>query len=321
MSSQAPPAPAAVQGNADARLSEYAPADVQHIGDLSNKIALVTGASSGLGRAISQAFAAAGAFIVNADLTPNPPKAPILEKVMEGTGRNFDTPTVELVNKEFPSADGRPRMAYVQCDVTKAASVEAAVAFAVRTYGRLDIMVNNAGITAQGGGSPASTGLRTHELPERLYEAGMDVNVRGVWLGIKYAVGQMLKQEPHPSGDRGWIINMCSIMGIVALANAAVYCATKGAVLQLTKACALEYANDRIHINCINPGFAETSLLEPMRAGMGQEVFHGMLSKLHPWGRLAVPEDIAKMAVFLAGPGASFITGAPFIVDGGYVAQ
>lgn len=93
-----------------------------------------------------------------------------------------------------------------------------------------------------------------------------------------------------------------------------------GAVLQLTKACALEYAKDHIHINCINPGFAETSLLEPMRIRMG-DAFHGMLNQLHPWGRLAVPEDIAKMAVFLAGPGASFCTGAPFVVDGGYTAQ
>ena len=86
-------------------------------------------------------------------------------------------------------------------------------------------------------------------------------------------------------------------------------------MLQLTRSCALEYAQDRIHINCINPGFAETSLLEPMRGAMG-EGFHGMLNQLHPWGRPAVPEDIAKMAVFLAGPGASFITGQPFFVDG-----
>lgn len=81
----------------------------------------------------------------------------------------------------------------------------------------------------------------------------------------------------------------------------------------------MEYASDKIHINCINPGFAETSLLEPMRAG--GEDFTKMLNSLHPWGRPAVPEDIAKMAVFLAGPGASFITGAPFLVDGGYTAQ
>lgn len=86
-------------------------------------------------------------------------------------------------------------------------------------------------------------------------------------------------------------------------------------MLQLTRSCALEYAEDRIHINCINPGFAETSLLENMRGQMGDS-FHGMLNEMHPWGRPAVPEDIAKMAVFLSGPGASFITGQPFFVDG-----
>lgn len=86
----------------------------------------------------------------------------------------------------------------------------------------------------------------------------------------------------------------------------------------MTRSCALEYARDRIHINCINPGFAETSLLEGMR---GEAGYSEMLNQLHPWGRPAVPEDIAKMAVFLAGPGASFVTGAPFVVDGGYTAQ
>lgn len=89
----------------------------------------------------------------------------------------------------------------------------------------------------------------------------------------------------------------------------------------MTRACALEYARDRIHINCINPGFAETNILEPMRARMGQEAFSAQLHSIHPWGRLGYPEDIAKMAVFLAGPGASFCTGQPFVVDGGYTAQ
>lgn len=94
-----------------------------------------------------------------------------------------------------------------------------------------------------------------------------------------------------------------------------------GAVLQMTRACALEYAADHIHINCINPGFVETTMLEPMRKRMGQETFSAMILQMHPWGRGAHAEDIAKMAVFLAGPGASFCTGAPFVVDGGYIAQ
>lgn len=207
--------------------SGLAPPDMQSIGDLSNKIALITGASSGLGRAMSQAFAAAGAFIVNADLTEDPPKAPMLEKHFEGTGRNFNLPTVELVNQQFPSKDGKPRMAYVKCDVTSADSVQAAVAFAVETYGRLDIMVNNAGVTGQ---DPVTGGLRTHEEDEKRFDFAMKVNVRGVWLGIKYATAQMLRQEPHSSGDRGWIINLCSILGLIGLEGAAIYSATKGKV-------------------------------------------------------------------------------------------
>lgn len=94
-----------------------------------------------------------------------------------------------------------------------------------------------------------------------------------------------------------------------------------GAVLQMTRSCALEYARDHIHVNCINPGFAETALVEPLRKRMGQETFTSAITQLHPWGRLAYAEDIAKVAVFLAGPGASFCTGAPFVVDGGYIAQ
>lgn len=225
MTSNGASVPANMQGLSNATLDHRALAKIQSIGDLSNKIALITGASSGLGRAMSQAFAAAGAFIVNADLTPNPPKAPLLEKMMEASGRNYDLPTVELVNQEFPSADGRPRMAFVQCDVTKGDSVRDAVAFTVQQYGRLDIMVNNAGITCQ---SPDSARQRTHETSEDLFDIGMKVNVKGVWHGIKYSCAQFLNQEPHSSGDRGWIINLCSIMGLVATANAAVYCATKG---------------------------------------------------------------------------------------------
>lgn len=226
MPSEAPPAPATMQGTAFASLNGRELAEIQQIGDLNNKIALITGASSGLGRAMSQAYAAAGAFIVSADLTPNPPKTPILEKQMQSSGRDYTMPTVDLVNKQYPSSDGRPRMAFVECNVTKAESVEAAVAFAVKTYGRLDIMVNNAGVTGQDPQSGRQG--RTHETSEKLYDIGFDVNVRGVWLGIKYATAQMLKQDPHSSGDRGWIINLSSIMGVVGLSGAAVYCATKG---------------------------------------------------------------------------------------------
>ncbi len=93
-------------------------------------------------------------------------------------------------------------------------------------------------------------------------DRSLAINVKGVWLGCKYAIAQFLEQEPHPSGDRGWIINLSSICGLVGMAGSSSYCASKGAVLQITRVVALEYAKDRIHCNCINPGFVETSFLE-----------------------------------------------------------
>lgn len=123
--------------------SPTAESPIGNIASLQDKVALITGASSGLGRAIAQAYAAAGAYVVSADLTPNPPQAPIiagLHKVLDHT-----TPTVEVVNQKWPAAAGKDRASYVRCDVSDEESVKGAVEFAVQKYGRLDIMVNNAG--------------------------------------------------------------------------------------------------------------------------------------------------------------------------------
>jgi NAD(P)-dependent dehydrogenase (short-subunit alcohol dehydrogenase family) len=448
MSDQAPET--IVQGHQDIELSASSPSDIANIGLLIDKIALITGGSSGLGRAIAQAYAAAGAFVVSADLSPNPPDTPILAETMKGT--DLTTPTVELLNRRFSVKDEKERAVFVECDVTKAECVENAVQFAVRTFGRLDVMVNNAGMLlvfpfvhyfflnlrrvgglitffsfctcgvsldkltcrsellrvwppytcllfdfgltackpkrthvflfrprsicflslpsstyyfptsirrallsffsplcskyrnshtgiaaenkhrAKPNGDPSirSRGyLRVHETDPSILDQNWAVNGRGVWLGCKYAAAQMLSQPPsHAFPDRGWIINICSISGMVGIPGASSYSATKGAVLQLTKSIALEYATDRIHVNCINPGFTETAILESMKAGAagGSGVKLGenatkALESVHPWGRLGRPEDIAKVAVFLAGEGASWVTGQPFVVDGGYTAQ
>jgi NAD(P)-dependent dehydrogenase (short-subunit alcohol dehydrogenase family) len=173
---------------------------------------------------------------------------------------------------------------------------------------------------------------RIHETDVKVLDQTYGVNIRGVWLGIKYAAAQFLKQEPLTTGSataagggsggsRGWIINMASVLGSVGLAGASTYCASKGAVLQLTKAAALEYAADGVHVNAVQPGFTDTHILEAMFEKGGRDPVAAHLTGLHPLGRLGRPADIAKMCVFLAGPGASWITGGHFAVDGGYLAQ
>ncbi|KAK5270565.1 hypothetical protein LTR99_005007 [Exophiala xenobiotica] len=373
-----------------------------NIATLKDKVALVTGGSSGLGRAICQAYAAAGAYIVSADIDPNVPAQSAIQakigKVRKDSGSDFVTPTVELVNRLWPLPTPSPssekdqtrnggveRAMFVKCDVSQEEDVKHAVEACVSRYGRLDIMVNNAGISAETT-AKTYTGVRTrtHETDISILDRSLSINIRGVWLGTKYAVRQFLTQTPHPlwgyspyydasnntsasldasdasdaSADdkndknendnipsggpsgpsdnnnststeihRGWIINTASILSSVGLPGSTTYCLSKGAVLQLTRSTALEYSRDGIHINAIQPGFVDTHILESMYqhgggVGVGgAAVVDQHLKSLHPWGRTGRPEEIARMAVFLAGEGASWITGTGMVVDGGYLAQ
>ena len=260
-----------------------------------------------------------------------------------------------------PDFDGKPthdaithaygpnRALFVKADMSSASDVEALVQTCVQHYSRLDIIVNNAGIGIE---ATHDRPLRIHETPEANFDATMRVNGKGVWLGCKYACAQMLAQEPNPAfgGDRGWIINMSSIFGLVGGRGTSCYAASKGAVVQITRSVALEYAKDRMydgflllvlpfyssilafssrclisiflrcysHVNAINPGFADTPMNAKFFASADITMY---LENLHPWGRLGTPEDVARVAVFLASGDASWVTGICCPVDGGYTAQ
>lgn len=269
---------------------------------LANKVALVTGSSSGIGRAIALRYAAEGAKVVCADLSPASRVAVNKNSPGQVPGGQ---PTHELI--------GPQNAAFVQTDVGDAAAVENAVQFAVETFGRLDIMVNNAGISPE-----ATTPAMLHETQEDIWDKTMRVNTKSVFLGCKFALRQMLAQEPHESGDRGWIINTSSIMALIVTFGCPSYCASKGAVSSLTRQVALEYAKHRIHCNAICPGFTETAMFEDTTAhGPSPDVF----ADRHPFGGVGTPEDIAKLAVVLASDDASWLTGVNLPVDGGYVVR
>ncbi|KAJ5345663.1 hypothetical protein N7452_003667 [Penicillium brevicompactum] len=250
---------------------------------LQDKVAIVTGSSSGIGRAISLRYAREGAKLVCGDLTP--------------TARSEDEATV-TTHDSIVQAGGQA--IFVQTDVGDAKAMENLVAAAVAQYGRLDILVNNAGI-----GIESHTPAVLHLTDEANWDATMRVNTKSIFLGCKYALTQMLAQELHSSGDRGWIINISSILGI-------------GAVSSLTRQAALDYAAHNNHVNALCPGYTHTALLADAHQHLKSM---DDLSQLHPMKGLEMPEDVARMAVVLASDDASWLTGVCLPVDGGYTAH
>ncbi|KAG2421916.1 hypothetical protein HFD88_005892 [Aspergillus terreus] len=268
------------------------------MGRLQDKVALVTGSSSGLGRSIATRYAQEGAKVVCADITP--------------TARSQIPEELHITTHDAIIQAGGQAI-FIRTDVGDAKAVEDAVQAAVTEFGRLDILVNNAGVALE-----ARHPAKIHETDETVWDTTMRVNAKSVFLGCKYGVAQMLKQEPHSSGDRGWIINIASIFGLVAGLHNPSYCASKAAVSNLTRQVALEYAADRIHVNALCPGYTQTAIFQETTTHM---ISLEDLQRRHPFKGPGLPEDIARMAVVLASDDASWMTGACVPVDGGYTAR
>ncbi|MEY3268449.1 MAG: cyclopentanol dehydrogenase [Pseudomonadota bacterium] len=254
-------------------------------GRLAGKVALVTGAASGLGAETARRLAREGAAVMLSDLSI-------------GDG--------EVVTAEIIARGGRA--AFIAHDVTSEDDWTAAVAGTTTVFGRLDILVNNAGIVGN------QLELMTHSLAD--WRRILAVNLDGVFLGMR-AVGPVMAGQ-----GGGSIINLSSIMGKVAMPNVTAYAASKGGVLMLTKAAAVEWAPLGIRVNSVHPGFIDTPMVaNALHAAENGNEMRSAIMAAHPLGRLGVPREIADAVVFLASDEASFMTGAELVVDGGYTAQ
>lgn len=250
--------------------------------DFAGKVAVVTGASAGIGRATAIEFARRGASVVVADLN-----------------RDRGKETVD----EIERAGGTGL--FVEVDVADEASVQQMVQAGVKAFGRLDYLVNNAGIASRQPSTPL------HELPVEAFDKIMAVNVRGVYLGMKYAIPEMLKL------GKGAIVNLSSVHGARAAGGDPSYPTSKHAVVGLTRAAALTYATQGIRINSVGPGVIQT---EMSSAATSDPQMSAWLMGETPMRRFAEPAEVAKVIVFLCSDDASYVTGVYYPVDGGWLA-
>jgi NAD(P)-dependent dehydrogenase (short-subunit alcohol dehydrogenase family) len=253
---------------------------------LAGKIAVVTGASSGIGRAIAIAFAEEGASVVIADITDQP---------IEG-----GEPTLEIITRQGG------RASFHKTDVGRWDQVDALIGSTVSRHGRLDIMVNNAA---------TYSGTALLETDAAQWEEVLRVNLTGVFNGCKRAVQQMITQEPRQE-VRGRLINLGSQQGIVTSPGDLPYGVSKAGAIYITKQIAVDYAKDLIVCNCISPGKVVTGA-----GGLAKDPARlDYQRRRTPWPRFGRPRDVADAAVFLASDRASFITGSNLVVDGGWLA-
>jgi NAD(P)-dependent dehydrogenase (short-subunit alcohol dehydrogenase family) len=252
---------------------------------LKDKTAIVTGAASGIGLATALKFAQEGAAVMCADMNE------------EGAAK-----TASRI------ADLGGKAASFKMDVTKEAEVQALVADTVKRWERVDVMFNNAGI---------EFGIPVTQVSELQWDSLIDVNLKGVFLGCKHVLPQMAKQKS------GAIVNTASIAGLRGVAFLSTYCASKGGVVLMTKALAVEWASFGVRINAVCPGVIRTPMADrAILAGGGlgsatPEESWAQLAAAHPLGRVGQPEEVAEAVTFLASDQASFITGAALPVDGG----
>jgi NAD(P)-dependent dehydrogenase (short-subunit alcohol dehydrogenase family) len=246
---------------------------------LRGKVALITGGGSGMGRASSLLFAREGATVAVVDRA-------------DEAGEE----TVRLIEADGGTAS------FIHADVADAADVENMVETTVKTYGRLDVLFNNAGIEGPS--------VNLLEYGDDDWARIIAVNLTAVYRAMRAAIPHMIEQ------GGGVILSTASVAGLVGLARSSAYSAAKAGVIGLSRTVALEYGPRNIRVNCICPGFIATPMLDRVLGGRPEEVLH----KVAPLRRVGTPDDIAQAALFLASDESSYVTGVPFVVDGGFAA-
>ena len=248
---------------------------------LENKVALITGGNSGIGRMCAELFTSEGATVVIA-------------------ARNAETAQETVA--AIVQAGGQS--VFIACDVSQHEQCQQAVDRTISDYGRLDVLVNNAGIIYRN--------QNVMQTSLEVWQQTMDVNINGTFYMCKYAL-------PHLITARGNIVNVASYAGLVGFQGTAAYCAAKGAVVNLTRAMALDHAADGVRVNCVCPGSVDTPMIRAAWDAFGEGAEERWKSK-HPLGRIATAQDVANAILYLASAEANFITGVALPVDGGITA-